>query len=60
VIFDHDHYAALGVVQDFLASRGIISTGRYGAWNYSSMGDALAMGKEAAETALALLREAGP
>ena len=55
VIFDHDHYPALEVVQDFLMSRRILSAGRYGGWNYSSMGDALAFGREAAEQAATML-----
>lgn len=49
VIFDHDYYPSLEVVQRFVESRGIIAAGRYGAWNYSSMGDALRFGKQAAE-----------
>jgi protoporphyrinogen oxidase len=55
VIFDHDHYAALDVVRGFLASRNILSAGRYGGWNYSSMGDALRFGEEAALAARRLL-----
>lgn len=51
VIFDHHHYPALEVVQDYLMSQRILSAGRYGGWNYSSMGDALAFGREAAEQA---------
>ena len=48
VIFDHDYYPSLEIVTRFLQERGIVSAGRYGAWNYSSMGDALRFGKEAA------------
>jgi protoporphyrinogen oxidase len=59
VVFDHACYAALDVVRAFLAERGIVSTGRYGAWNYSSMGDALTMGRDAAREAKALLGQ-GP
>jgi protoporphyrinogen oxidase len=55
VIYDREYRAALDVIQPFLASQRIISSGRYGAWNYSSMEDALLMGKSAAETARALL-----
>jgi len=55
VIFDHDYYAALDVIRPFLADRRILSVGRYGGWNYSSMGDALRFGKEAAVEAVALL-----
>jgi protoporphyrinogen oxidase len=47
VIFDHDYFPALEVVRPFLAEHGIVSTGRYGGWNYSSMEDALSFGKNA-------------
>ena len=55
VIFDHDHYPALEAVQEFLTSHRILSAGRYGGWNYSSMGDALAFGRQAAERAAGML-----
>ena len=48
VIFDHDYYAALDTIRPFLAEHAIISTGRYGGWNYSSMEDALLFGEAAA------------
>ncbi|MCA9621390.1 MAG: NAD(P)-binding protein [Myxococcales bacterium] len=48
VVYDQAREAALPVIEAFLRSRRILSTGRYGAWNYSSMGDALRMGREAA------------
>jgi protoporphyrinogen oxidase len=48
VIFDEHHEPALAVIAPYLASVGITSTGRYGGWNYSSMGDALAFGRDAA------------
>jgi protoporphyrinogen oxidase len=51
VVFDHACYAALDVIRPFLAERGIVSTGRYGGWNYSAMGDALVMGRDAAALA---------
>ena len=56
VIYDHQYRAALDVIEPFLAQQRIISTGRYGAWNYSSMEDALLMGKNAAGRAQALLQ----
>jgi protoporphyrinogen oxidase len=59
VIFDHDHYPSLEVVRAFLESRAIVSTGRYGGWNYSSMGDALRFGREAAERAVEALSIGG-
>jgi len=58
VIYDHQYRAALDVIQPFLARHRIVSSGRYGAWNYSSMEDALLMGRRAARDACALLRPA--
>jgi protoporphyrinogen oxidase len=58
VIFDHDYFAALEVIRPFLEDVRIISTGRYGEWNYSAMEDAIVFGKTAAERALALRRNA--
>ena len=55
VIYDHQYRAALDVIEPFLAQARIISSGRYGAWNYSSMEDALLMGRRAARDAHALL-----
>lgn len=48
VIYDHAYRAALSVIHPFLESVGVLSTGRYGAWNYSSMEDALNFGSDAA------------
>jgi len=56
VIYDHQYRSALDVIEPFLASQRILSTGRYGGWNYSSMEDALLFGQRAAEQA-AQLRE---
>lgn len=55
VIYDHNYRAALDVIEPFLAEQRIISSGRYGAWNYSSMEDALLMGQRAARDAVTLL-----
>jgi protoporphyrinogen oxidase len=55
VIYDHEYRAALDVIEPFLAAQRVISTGRYGGWNYSSMEDALLMGQAAAERARSLL-----
>jgi protoporphyrinogen oxidase len=55
VIYDHHYRAALDVIEPYLAEQRIISTGRYGGWNYSSMEDALLMGRTAAQEAQALL-----
>jgi len=56
VIFDHDYFAALDVIRPFLEEARIVSSGRYGDWNYSAMEDAIAFGKSAAERASALRR----
>lgn len=58
VIFDHDYFAALDVIRPFLEQARIVSSGRYGDWNYSAMEDAIAFGKTAAERAVALCRDA--
>jgi protoporphyrinogen oxidase len=52
VLYDHEHAPALAVIEPFLAEHRVISTGRYGGWNYSSMEDALRFGRQAAERAL--------
>ncbi|MET0792252.1 MAG: FAD-dependent oxidoreductase, partial [Polyangiaceae bacterium] len=53
VIFDHDYFAALEVIRPFLEQARIVSSGRYGEWNYSAMEDAIVFGKTAAERAIA-------
>jgi protoporphyrinogen oxidase len=60
VIFDHAYYEALARIRPFLEAERIVSTGRYGAWNYSSMEDALQMGRAGAAQALAWLSGNGP
>lgn len=54
VIFDHQYFSALSTVQGFLDEARIVSTGRYGSWNYSAMEDAIGYGKAAADRALTL------
>ncbi len=51
VVFDHAYFASLEVIRPFLDEAGILSTGRYGGWNYSSMEDALHFGRDAAAEA---------
>jgi protoporphyrinogen oxidase len=58
VIYDHHYRAALDVIEPFLAEQRIVSGGRYGAWNYSSMEDALLMGRDAAARAGTLVTAA--
>jgi protoporphyrinogen oxidase len=55
VIFDHQYFDALSVIKPFLENERILSAGRYGDWNYSSMEDALIFGRTAAEKAAELV-----
>jgi protoporphyrinogen oxidase len=57
VIFDHAYYDALAVVQPFLREKRIISTGRYGGWQYGSMEDALLEGRAGATLASSWLSD---
>lgn len=58
VVFDHDYFPSLEVIQPFLEASRIVTAGRYGGWNYSSMEDALRFGREAAVKAGDLLGSA--
>jgi protoporphyrinogen oxidase len=51
VVYNHDYDESLAVIAPFLAEQGIVSCGRYGGWNYSSMEDALMFGRDAAKRA---------
>jgi protoporphyrinogen oxidase len=51
VVFDEHRRRHLPAILDFLRARGVLSTGRYGAWEYSSMEDAIRHGREAADAA---------
>ncbi|MFW5740090.1 MAG: protoporphyrinogen/coproporphyrinogen oxidase [Myxococcota bacterium] len=55
VIYDHAYYEAVDIVHGYLKERDILSTGRYGGWNYSSMEDALLFGRDVASRARDLL-----
>lgn len=48
VVFDSHSKMAVPAIMDFLRSKGITSIGRYGAWEYSSMEDAIMEGRKAA------------
>lgn len=48
VLYDAHRDAAMAAIQPFLERVGIQSIGRYGAWIYSSMEDALVSGRDAA------------
>ncbi len=55
VVFDHAYFASLATIRPFLDDARILSTGRYGGWNYSSMEDALHFGRDAAKAARTLV-----
>ncbi len=48
VLFDFDRNENLQIIQDYLKENNIYSIGRYGAWEYSSMEDAIIYGKDMA------------
>jgi protoporphyrinogen oxidase len=48
VVYDHAYRAALDAIHPFLLEQGVRSCGRYGAWEYSAMEDALLEGRAAA------------
>lgn len=48
VIYDDAYAEARSLIHDWLKTQDILSTGRYGDWNYSSMEDALLNGREGA------------
>lgn len=48
VIYDMNYKEATTTVHSFLRKNNIVSTGRFGEWNYSSMEDGLNMGREVA------------
>jgi protoporphyrinogen oxidase len=49
VIYDRHHRPCSEFVKTFLRENGIVSIGRYGAWEYSGMEDAIWQGRLAAE-----------
>jgi protoporphyrinogen oxidase len=48
VVYDAHRSESVGIIQDWLKGQGIISTGRWGCWEYSSMEDAIWAGAQAA------------
>ena len=50
VIFDDNYYPATGAIFSFLEAHAIFPRGRYGAWAYNAMEDALIAGREVAAT----------
>src|SRR5580692_1791023 len=59
VIFDHAYFPSLDVIRPFLEEANIVSTGRYGGWNYSAMEDALHFGRDGAKRAEELIGRDG-
>jgi protoporphyrinogen oxidase len=53
VIYDRHHRRCSDLVRTFLRENGILTVGRYGAWEYSGMEDAIWQGRLAAEEILA-------
>jgi len=49
VVFDQNYEQARGFVIDYLAKQNILTSGRWGGWNYGGMEDAMLDGKAAAE-----------
>lgn len=49
VVFDDHYFESLETITAFLDAQGLVSAGRYGGWNYSSMEDALRFGAAAAK-----------
>jgi len=49
VIYDHQHEKNTTLLREYLNSAGIISTGRFGKWEYLDMGKTIMAGKEAAD-----------
>lgn len=49
VIYDKNYAKITPALHKFLNEQDILSIGRYGAWHYSSMEDAIRMGRETAE-----------
>lgn len=47
VVYDAHRTRAVGLIQDWLRSQGILSTGRWGNWEYASMEDAIWQGAAA-------------
>ncbi|MFH1074666.1 MAG: hypothetical protein V1752_06220, partial [Candidatus Firestonebacteria bacterium] len=45
VVFDLNYNKNMAIICKYLKKRKIISIGRYGAWNYSAMEDALLNGR---------------
>ncbi|HEY5961422.1 MAG TPA: hypothetical protein VIV60_32915, partial [Polyangiaceae bacterium] len=56
VIYDGARDRALPAIEDYLHSLGIVSSGRYGGWNYSSMEDAFEFGERAAAQSIELVK----
>ena len=56
VLYDQARAKALSTIFSFLSKHNIQSIGRYGAWKYSFMEEAILDGKKAAETILSAMK----
>jgi len=50
VIYDRDHASNVGVIRSWLGEHGIVTAGRFGAWEYLNMDHAMRSGMDAART----------
>lgn len=58
VTFDAQHAEATRVIHQYLETKGIRATGRYGRWEYSSMEDAMIHGRNVARDILGMREDA--
>jgi hypothetical protein len=49
VVYDSHRTPSLAIIHSYLRDKGCISTGRWGAWEYGSMEDAIWQGADAAK-----------
>jgi hypothetical protein len=57
VVFDEAYFGAKEAILPFLQQAGVASLGRYGAWVYASMEDAMWDGYQSARAAIAQASE---
>jgi protoporphyrinogen oxidase len=56
VVFDQHRQTHLNTLIEYLESRGVYTTGRYGRWDYYSMEDSILSGKASAEAIVKAIR----
>lgn len=57
VIFDKERDKSLSLINNYLENQKVFSIGRYGAWKYSSMEDAVLDGKETAASIIHICQD---